>query len=216
MSRRAPSTGPGIGPGSVTSVPYLGSARAPRAPRNHLMTKANASMARRVHGAGLVLLATLGGCVIPPPLQTDQPDAGANHPPSFRSVRDGTGEELVRPGPHTFVVGSGELRITAADTDVGDTLFFRMYVDYGIERQTPVRAECMAAPGPTPTLERTTTCSLIGVCSDDLADTLTHVFELDVLDRQPASTVNRMYRDVTEPGEIATYWWNIICERAAS
>lgn len=171
-------------------------------------------MARGVHGKLLVLSAVLGGCVIPPPLQTDKPDAAVNHPPAFRSVKDGTGEELTRPGPHVFEVGAGELRITAADTDTDDTLFYRMYIDYGLTTQTQVRADCSVSPGAMPTVERTTTCSLLGVCTDDIA-TGTHVFELDLMDRQPISTPTRLYRDVTPPGEIVSYWWNITCVRSS-
>jgi len=201
-------------PAPLTRMPCSGPASASTRRANRLSLLDKAPLARRVHVLAVVLSAALGGCVIPPPLQTDDPDAGVNHPPAFRSVKDGTGEELERPGHHTFAVGQGELRITTADTDLGDTLYYRMYVDYGVDAQnrpTQVRAECMVGPGVAPEVERTTTCSLLGVCTPDLVDTQEHVFELDVLDRQPISTATRLYRDVTPPGEIATYWWFITC-----
>lgn len=207
---------------TLTSMPYLGSAARPPQRANCSTSLEKASMARGVHVFALVTSAALlsplavAGCVIPPPLQTDDPDAAVNHPPAFRSVKDGTGEELTRPGPHVFAVGTGELRITANDTDPGDTLYYRMYLDYGLTAPTQVRADCQVGPSPAGDTERTTTCSLIGVCTDDLADGATHVFELDLMDRLPTSTTTRLYRDVTPPGEIVSYWWNITCVRSPS
>lgn len=219
--RRAPH--PRRARGTLTWMPYLGSAQGPASGGNCAHSRDKAPMARRVHLVRLVQLAVAAsagfaaiGCVIPPPLQTDEPDAGANHPPVFRSIKDAAGEELTRPGPHAFVVGTGELRITAADSDLGDTLYLRLYVDYGLPVQTPALASCDVAPGATPELERTKTCSLLGVCTDVLADGVPHVFEIDLMDRPPTSTAARMYRDVTAPGEIATLWWNITCSRAPS
>ena len=209
---------------TLTWMPYLGSAPGPCSGGNSASVLDKGPVARRVHLSRVVQLAIAAsagfaasaGCVIPPPLQTDGPDAGANHPPVFRSIKDATGEELTRPGPHAFVVGTGELRITAADSDLSDTLYLRLFVDYGVPVQTPALASCDVAPGVTPELERTKTCSLLGVCTDVLADGLPHVFEIDLMDRPPTSTATRMYRDVTAPGEIATLWWNITCSRAPS
>lgn len=208
---------------TLTSMPYLGSAARPSHRDNYSQSLAKAIMARCVHGvvavtsaAALLSPLVVTGCVIPPPLQTDGADAAVNHPPAFRSVKDGTGEELVRPGPHVFAVGTGELRITAEDTDPGDTLYYRMYLDYGLAGPTQVRADCQVGPSPSGDTERTTTCSLIGVCTDDIADGPTHVFELDLMDRLPTSTTTRLYRDVTPPGEIVSYWWNITCVRSPS
>lgn len=167
--------------------------------------------------ASLAAPTFLVGCVVPPPLRTeDDPDAGVNHPPVLRTVRTAAGDELARPGPHELVVGVGELRVTAADVDADDTLYVRMYIDYGLPAPTAARAECRAAPGATPTVERTITCSLLGVCTDELADGATHVFELDLLDREPASTPARLFRDVEAPGEIASFWWQVTCARAPS
>lgn len=200
--------------------PTLARLITPKSPR----TLGNAREARCVHRPSIALLlsslclgsalavGTVGtGCVIPPPLSLDEPDAGENHPPVIRVVRDGAGLELARPGPLTFQVGSGELRITAVDTDLGDALFVRMYVDYGLADVTPFRVQCEAAPGAAPTSERTITCPLLGLCTDGLIDGTEHVFELDLLDRLPITTAARPFRDVTVPGEIATFWWRLNC-----
>ena len=98
----------------------------------------------------------------------------------------------------------------------GDTLYYRMYLDYGLAGPTQLRADCQVGPSPTGDTERTTTCSLIGVCTDDIADGTPHVFELDLMDRLPTSTTTRLYRDVTPPGEVVSYWWNITCVRSPS
>ena len=176
-------------------------------------------MARCVHrfsaAVPVALLAAIAAaaCVVPPPLSLDEPDAGLNNPPVIRGVRDGTGQPQVRPGPLTFVVGQGELLVTAADTDLGDTLYVRMYLDYGINnRFENFRVQCEAAPGTMPSVERTITCPLLGLCTDDLIDTGDqHIFEIDVFDRLPISVPGRLFRGVTPPGEIATFWWNLEC-----
>jgi hypothetical protein len=174
------------------------------------------TLARRVHLLSLVLATALAACVVPPPLASDNPDASVNHPPVFRTVRNGAGEELVRPGPLSFVVGQDDLRVTVADSDLSDTLYLRMYISYGVPVATAPRAECRVQPSATPTEERTITCPLLGVCTDDIADGAVRVFEIDVLDREPITSDVRLYRDVTPPGEIATYWWNLMCVSAAS
>ncbi len=204
---------------TATSLSGCGCAQNSSSDRNRLEVLDNGGMARRVHPFALAVMtygflgsaALLSGCVVPPPLTNDETDAGPNHPPVIRVVRDGAGQALVRPGPLTFVVGDGELIISAVDTDVSDTLYVRMYIDYGLADVTPFRVQCEAGPGADPEAERTITCPLLGLCTDGLIDGALHVFELDVLDRLPTSTAARQFRDVTPPGEIASFWWNLEC-----
>lgn len=211
---------------AMTPVPQSAPTGSPFTGANPARSWGNGRLARTLlartfvivaHAATLVAPTLLWGCVVPPPLRNEgDPDAGVNQPPALRAVRTSAGDELTRPGPHELVVGVGELRVTASDTDRDDTLYVRMYVDYGLPSPTAARAECRAAPGATPTTERTLSCSLLGVCTDELADGALHIFELDLYDREPASSPARLFRDVTAPGEVATFWWQITCARAPS
>jgi hypothetical protein len=218
MRPDAPVRDPGrdTGKTTATSLSGWGSQPIPAAAPKPSDLLAFVRVARRVHSPLLtVLLSCATACVVPPPLELDQPDAGANHPPILRRVRNSAGVELVRPSSGTieFVVGEGELIVTTEDADTNDTLFVRMYFDYGFPADpTPVRVGCQAAPGAMPTVSREITCPLPGLCVDSstLGDGM-HILEIDVLDREPVSSVRRPFRDVLAPGEVATGAWNIKC-----
>ncbi len=155
------------------------------------------------------------GCVLPPSLSEDKGDASVNSPPVVRDVRDELGNPFERPGPRDVVVGAGRLVITVADTDLLDTLFVRYYLDYGLVAPTAAKITCPAAPGMSPTLERQVTCSLVGVCTGvDLAGE--HILEIDVYDRPPQDDGDRVFRDVTAPGEYTTWWWKVNCLESKS
>lgn len=202
---------------ALTSMSGWGSGAIPPAARNPARSHGFAGMARGVHQLASVpsyaLVALLGAaaCVVPPDLELDEVE-GANHPPVLRRVRDSAGTELRRPGDIELVVNEGELVVTAEDLDLDDTLYVRMYFDYGFDEATPVRVQCEAAPGATATLSREITCPLPGLCNDALTmNGGMHILEIDVLDRVPTSTAARPFRDVTAPGEIATGMWNVKC-----
>lgn len=169
----------------------------------------------RVYCAAALVPSTgiIGGCVLPPSLELDESDASVNSPPVLRDVRDEAGNPFERPGPRELLVGEGRLVITVADVDLNDTLYVRYYLDYGLAEPTPAKITCPAAPGATPTRERQVTCSLVGVCTGaDLAEE--HVFEIDVYDRQPQDDGQRVFRDVTPPGEYTTWWWRVSCQES--
>lgn len=113
----------------------------------------------------LVLLTLVGcvGCVIPPSLQVGD-DAGINSPPAILSI---TSDQLELAEPKPVFVERGEnagnLSVSLIDTDVGDTLFVRIFVDYNLPDRLPARVACMVAPNLTP--YRTVTCSLAGLCA---------------------------------------------------
>lgn len=213
-------TGPQRMVGTVTFMSSRGCDASHDRGAKPLCSHEKGRLARRMHrvrlavqsmaAAALVPL-SLASCVVPPSLNSEDADGGVNHPPVIRTVRDNAGQVLDRPGPLTFVAGTGELNITAADTDLGDTLYVRMYIDYGLVDFTPFRVQCEAAPGDVPAIERIVTCPLLGLCTDGLIDGTQHVFELDVLDRAPITTAERPFRGVTQPGEIASFWWRLAC-----
>src|SRR5205085_57712 len=82
--------------------------------------------------------AMFAGCVIPPSLSVDTTDAGANSAPSIISVR----ADLVEfPQFSTLVFekgqNAGQLNITLHDTDLDDTLYVKIFVNYNRPDPTP-------------------------------------------------------------------------------
>jgi hypothetical protein len=111
----------------------------------------------------LALVLTLGsvGCVIPPSLRVED-DAGVNSPPTIVMV---TGDQsaLAEPGPVFVARGdTSDLHIQLLDTDLADTLYVRIFVDYNMPDRLPPRVQCFAAP--TMSATRTATCSVSGLC----------------------------------------------------
>lgn len=128
-------------------------------------------MVHRVHAPSarvrllgfLIVFAT--GCVLPPSLDVDTSDGGVNSPPAITAVRSNE-QELPEPGPVNFETGlnAGMMSISLVDTDVTDTLYVSLFVDYFVSKPTPPRATCTAAP--TGTSQRTATCDLTALCTD--------------------------------------------------
>ena len=126
-------------------------------------------MARPLHGAGvrlavyfslraMVFATMFTGCVIPPSLSVDTTDAGANSAPAIVSVR----ADLVEfPQFSTLVFekgnGAGQLNVTLHDTDLDDTLYVKIFVNYNRPDPTPARSECKTAGR---TVECTASCSM--------------------------------------------------------
>lgn len=109
-------------------------------------------------------LAALSACVIPPSLSADTNDAGVNSPPAITSVHSDQ-VELSEPGPITQPRGAGEFVIAMIDTDIGDTLYVRVYVNYKINDPKASRAGCTAAPNNSS--RRSCTADLRGLCTEE-------------------------------------------------
>jgi hypothetical protein len=107
-------------------------------------------------------LLMLVGCVIPPSLTTEQ-DAGVNAPPAILAVSSDQ-QALSEPGPVLFNIGAaaGDLSVSLIDTDVLDTLYVRIFVDYNSPNRLDARSKCTAPPNMTPV--RTATCPLNSLC----------------------------------------------------
>lgn len=128
-------------------------------------------MARAVHEVGalvkplaIIPALLLVGCVIPPSLEVDTEDAGVNSPPAIVLVTSDQ-SALPEPGPVSFDKGptAGSLSISLVDTDVADTLFVRVFVDYNLPDRLPARSTCTATPNGQPM--RTATCGLSSLCA---------------------------------------------------
>ena len=158
--------------------------------RNYLRSWRGSSLARVVHksrapvGGLLSILAMLYlvSCVIPPSLTIGE-DAGVNAPPAILSVTSDQ-QALAEPGPVLFEIGStaGDLSVQLIDTDLLDTLYVRIFVDYNQPNRLDARSKCTAPPNMTPT--RTATCPLNSLCSiDDMG--VQRNMTIMVFDREP-------------------------------
>ncbi|HEU4735011.1 MAG TPA: hypothetical protein VFT22_44270 [Kofleriaceae bacterium] len=124
----------------------------------------------------------LAGCVIPPSLSTGD-DAGVNSPPAIMSVTSDQ-QALPEPGPVLFDVGptAGDVSVQLIDTDINDTLYVRIFVDYNLPNRFDARAKCMAVPSTKPT--RQATCHLNALCADEDVG-LQRNMTIVVFDREP-------------------------------
>lgn len=137
---------------------------------NSLQSWGGSSLARPVHRARLPVTsrvamlwtAMLVGCVIPPSLSTSE-DAAVNSPPAILAVTSDQ-QALPEPGPVVFDVGAtaGDLSVSLIDTDITDSLYVRIFVDYNLPNQLDARAKCTAPPSMKP--NRTATCHLNALC----------------------------------------------------
>jgi len=158
--------------------------------RNYATHQEGSPLARAVHGYPATVRIALfsitvgfGGCVIPPSLSVDNEDAGINSPPAILAVRSAD-SELPEPGPVIFErgAGAGTLNVQLIDTDIQDTLYVRVFVDYTVDTPTAPRATCTAAP--TGNSQRTVTCSLNALCL--MADVgQRRDMHITVFDREP-------------------------------
>jgi len=165
-------------------------------------------VARAVHEAGSLVhpglpiaMLTLGACVIPPSLQVDDNDAGVNSPPAILGVTSDL-QALPEPGPVLFDRGAsaGNLSLSLIDTDVTDTLYVRIFVDYNLPDRLPPRAQCMASPNMKPV--RTATCGLASLCAlGDLG--VQRSMSIVVFDRPPVESGEPPFQQMP-PGGLST------------
>lgn len=138
-------------------------------------------MARLLVAGALVSPVGLG-CVLPADLEPAGADAGASSPPIILSA---TPPEYAFPGP---IVMSREnppvMVLDAVDNDVGDSLYVRLYIDYGRPDAQPAFGECQSGPDEAGSRERTIRCQTNALCNPiDPEDTSNHVLEAMIADR---------------------------------
>lgn len=140
--------------------------------RNPLQLHGRSPLARAVHVARpsvavlltLLLLTMIAGCVIPPSLRPED-DAGlSNSPPAIRAVTSDQ-VELAEPGPVSIERGemAGSLSVSALDSDLADTLYIRIFIDYNMPERLPARVACFVAPNGN--AMRSATCNMSGLCT---------------------------------------------------
>lgn len=166
-------------------------------------------------GLVVLLISTLllVGCVIPPSLSIAD-DGGVNSPPAIMSVASDQAQ-LAEPGPVLFDSGQpGSLRLSLIDTDVLDTLYVRIFVDYNLPTPTPARVSCAAPPTGTPT--RTVTCALAGLCDTKSDIGVQRNMTIMVFDRPLLDTGAPLYQAM-QPGGLSTdRFYFLKCQPAQS
>jgi hypothetical protein len=157
----------------------------PAAHANRATAWGQSRLARALHAARLIrasaLFAMLAGCVIPPSLSVDKTDAGLNSPPSVISVR-ADGVELPEFSQVTFEQGFGSINLVVYDTDLDDTLYPKIFVNYEFDDPKPARSECTSASGRSVT--RSSTCDAGTLCQiSDVGNQTPLTMQVLVFDR---------------------------------
>jgi len=174
-------------------------------------TLERSAVARAVHDSRelvrfvpLLVIGLLGGCVIPPDLSVSDGDAGVNSPPAILAVRSDL-EELPEGGSVVFERGTGSLNATLYDTDVSDTLYVRVFVDYDFADPTPARSTCTApCSPPCTTVQRSATCDLGALCTkDDVTAAGERFMSVQVFDREPLESGTPRFKAMP-PGGLTT------------
>jgi len=176
-------------------------------PRISAEDQGRSALARVVHDRGLLVLLTslplalLGGCLFPPDLSVADGDAGVNSPPTILAVRSDL-EELPEGGSVVFEKGSGTINVTLYDTDVGDSLYVRVFVDYDVTDPTPARSTCAAPCTPPCTaIQRSATCDVATICTQDDVDSAEARFmTVQVFDREPLDAGTPAYKAMPPGG----------------
>jgi hypothetical protein len=194
-------------------------ARRPLAGANHAIGKGRSRMARALHGMTSCVLVRVplmlvAGCFIPPSLSADTTDAGANSPPTITSVR----AELVEFPEYSRLAfeqgdNAGTLSVTGYDTDLDDTLYVKVFVDYNIPDPTPARSSCTATGR---TVQRTASCDMRGVCTT--ADVgRERVMQVYVFDRPVQDTGVPLYQAMLENsgGMSTSRTYFLLCREAS-
>jgi len=157
----------------------------------------------------LVFSMMFAGCIIPPSLSVDTTDAGLNSAPAIISVR-ADGVELPEWKTVNFEQGApGMLNLIVYDTDINDTLFPKLFVDYNIPDQTPSRSDCTS--GATGRVERSSSCPLLGLCqSSDIGKERT--MQVIVFDREIIPGQLPLYQAMPEGGLSTSRTFTLVCQ----
>jgi hypothetical protein len=174
---------------------------APAARANCPSRQGAIAMARPLHAvaravAVLLVPLLLVACVIPPSLGVEQGDASVNSPPAITSIRADT-QSLSDGQTISFTQGMGSIAMELLDTDVGDMLFVKVFVDYNHPNPTPPRSTCTGVSSGN--AKRTATCDLTGLCLD--ADiNVDRQLEVDVFDRMVQDVGTPLYKSMAMGG----------------
>lgn len=179
--------------------------RSAAAQANRATRRACVRLARPLHGAllirALAFAMMFAGCVIPPSLSVDTTDAGLNSPPAIISVR-ADGVELPEFSVVTFEQGVGTVNLSVYDTDLDDTLYPKIFINYESEDPKPARSTCTPASGRT--VQRSSTCDAGGLCQVlDIGNQTPLNMQVLVFDRQIIEGADPRFQAMP-PGGLST------------
>jgi len=196
------------------SEPGLVGSRTSRA--NPATGLAGSSVARALHDRrGLRALAfllgcCLVGCIVPPSLSVDVQDAGIDSPPSITAVRSSS-QELPEGAIAQFAFGQMDtINLTLLDTDITDTLYVRIFVNYKPEDPTPARSFCQSAAGMS--AFRTATCDTTALCQQAEVGNLTPLLmRIVVFDRQVLDSGSPAFMAMPVGGQSTSRVYSLFC-----
>jgi hypothetical protein len=178
---------------------------------------AGSPLARVVHdpskAVGLMLSLLVAGCVIPPSLSVDNQDAGTNSPPAITAVRadDKVLVEADIMNTALFIPGEGSISVALLDTDLTDTLYVRVFVDYSVDDPVAARASCTAPP--VDSARRTVTCDVGAVCRPgDVTTGKTLNMNVMVFDRTVLESGDPPFQAVADGGLTSSKFFFLECE----
>jgi hypothetical protein len=151
--------------------------------------------------------------VIPPSLSVDNQDAGVNSPPAITAVRaeDKALFEGDINNPAIFVPNEGSLSLELVDTDISDTLYVRVYVDYTLDKPQNSRAQLTVPP--IAKVKRTATVNVDNVCTaDDTVGNKTFNMTVHVFDRELLDSGDPPFQAVPEGGLSASKFFFLKCQ----
>lgn len=180
---------------------------------NRATRRVRLRLARPLHGRVVILVLGLAfammfaGCVIPPSLSVDTADAGLNSPPAIVSAR-ADGVELPEYSRVIFEKGTGTLNLTVYDTDLDDTLYVKIFVDYTIDDPKPARSGCQTS---SRTVSRSASCDLAGLCQDaDIGQERT--MQVLVFDRQVLDVGSPTFQAMPPGGLSTSRTFTLLCQ----
>ncbi len=159
----------------------------------------------------LLLVGGMAGCVcacvIPPPGDFAEADAGPSSPPVIVSAAPPFEFPLMNlePGDQRRLV------LTLRDVDVDDTLYVRFYADYGIDGQQGPVGECNAVP--TGEQVRTADCATSTLCAT-ISDAEPHMLEAMVADLDFLAEGDPPFRALPPTAAYSFRSWMMTCTAA--
>jgi hypothetical protein len=151
------------------------------------------------------MLGTSVACVIPPPGDFAEGDAGPSSPPVLVSVSP---PEFAPPVMVVEPDDQRRLLLTLRDVDVDDQLFVRIYIDYGVTAENSPVGFCNALPSGEQT--RVADCSAANLCNLIL-DTEEHLLEVVVADLQFLNEGEPAFRALPETAASSIRGWSMRC-----